>query len=100
MGPLPQAAVDDALEVRIGERWRDRSEAAKLLWACWRYRETQTVHVGSLKGQKVETDKRPLRHIARLILIGERGIFYRLAMGGRATTKRQTPVCGVGCSIV
>ena len=100
------------------ERWLDRSEAAKLLWACWRYRETQTIHVGPLKGQKVETDKRPLRHIARFILIGlytgtraaaiasaspfkaegksyvdlGRGIFYRLAIGRRATTKRQTPV--------
>jgi integrase len=100
------------------ERWLDRSEAAKLLWACWRYRETQTVHVGPLKGQKIETDKRPLRHVARFMLIGlytgtragaiasaspfraegkshidlERGIFYRLAIGRRATAKRQTPV--------
>ena len=88
------------------------------LWACWRYRETQTVHIGNLKGQKIETDKRPLRHVARFILIGlytgtragaiataspyraegksfvdlENGIFNRLAMGKRATTKRQTPV--------
>jgi hypothetical protein len=100
------------------ERWLHRSEAAKLLWACWRYRETQTVHIGPLKGQKIETDKRPLRHVARFILIGlytgtragaiasasplkaegkahvdlEQGIFYRLAIGRRATTKRQTPV--------
>mgnify|MGYP001415240227 CR=1 FL=1 len=35
------------------ERWLDRSEAAKLLWTCWRYRETQTVHIGPLKGQKI-----------------------------------------------
>jgi integrase len=100
------------------ERWLTRSEAAKLLWACWRHRETQTVHVGPLKGQKVETDKRPLRHVARFILIGlytgtragaiaaaspfrvvgksfvdlDGGIFYRLAIGKRATAKRQTPV--------
>jgi integrase len=100
------------------ERWLNRSEAAKLLWTCWRYRETQTVHIGKLKGQKIETNKRPLRHVARFILIGlytgtragaiataspfraegksfvdlETGIFNRLAVGKRATTKRQTPV--------
>src|SRR5260370_11438503 len=100
------------------ERWLSRSEAAKLLWTCWRYRETQTVHIGKLKGQKIETEKRPLRHVARFILIGlytgtragaiataspyraegksfvdlEGGIFNRRAIGNRATTKRQTPV--------
>jgi integrase len=100
------------------ERWLTRSEAAALLWACWRYRETQTVHIGKLKGLKVVTDKRPLRHVARFILIGlytgtraaaiasaspqqssgksfvdlANGIFYRLAQGRRATNKRQTPV--------
>jgi integrase len=100
------------------ERWLTRSEAARLLWSCWRYRETQTVHVGPLKGQKIETDKRPLRHVARFILIGlytgtragaiataspyraagksfvdlDSGIFNRLAVGRRASTKRQTPV--------
>ena len=100
------------------ERWLTRSEAATLLWACWRYRETQTVHIGKHKGQKIVTDKRPLRHIARFILIGlytgtragaiatasplrvagksfvdlDSGIFNRLAIGKRASTKRQTPV--------
>ena len=100
------------------DRWLTRSEAARFLWACWRYRETQTVHIGPLKGQKIETDKRPLRHVARFILIGlytgtragaiataspyrtegksfvdlDTGIFNRLAIGKRASTKRQTPV--------
>jgi Phage integrase family len=90
----------------------------KLLWTCWRYRETQTAHIGPLKGQKIETDKRPLRHVARFILIGlytgtragaiataspfcvagksfvdlDNGIFHWRAIGKRATTKRQTPV--------
>jgi integrase len=99
------------------DRWLNRSEAAKLIWACWRYREQQTVHRGRQKGQLVATDKRPLRHLARFILIGlytgtragaiasaspyrqdghsfvdiEQGIFYRLAIGRRATNKRQTP---------
>jgi integrase len=100
------------------DRWLTRSEAAHLLWTCWRYRETQTLHRGKHKGEKVNTDKRSLRHLARFILIGlytgtrasaiasaspyrdegrsfvdlERGIFYRLAIGKRATKKRQTPV--------
>jgi integrase len=65
----------------------------------------------------IETNKRPLRHLARFILIGlytgtragaiassspyrdqghsfvdlDQGIFYRLAVGRRATNKRQTP---------
>jgi integrase len=99
------------------ERWLTRSEAARLLWTCW-YRETQTVHIGKRKGQKIETKKWPLRHGARFILIGlytgtragaiataspyraagksfvdlETGIFNRLAVGKRASTKRQTPV--------
>jgi len=99
------------------DRWLTRSEAAKLIWACWRYRERQTVHRGSRKGAPVATDKRPLRHLARFILIGlytgtrasaiasaspyrehghsfvdlDHGIFYRLAVGRRPTTKRQTP---------
>ena len=98
-------------------RWLTRSEAAALLWACWRYREVQTQHRGTLKNQKIETSRRPLRHIARFILIGlytgtragaiasaspypdegrsyvdlEHGIFYRLAQGNRATKKRQPP---------
>ena len=99
------------------ERWLTRSEAAKLIWACWRYREQQTVHRGRQKGQLIATEKRPLRHLVRFILIGlytgtragaiasaspyrndghsfvdlDQGIFYRLAIGRRATNKRQTP---------
>ena len=99
------------------DRWLTRDEAARLVWACWRYREQQTVHRGRQKGQLVETDKRPLRHLARFILIGlytgtrasaiasaspyrdtghsfvdlRQGIYYRLAIGRRATNKRQSP---------
>ena len=99
------------------DRWLTRDEAARLVWACWRYREQQTVHRGRQKGQLVETDKRPLRHLARFILIGlytgtrasaiasaspyrdtghsfidlDQGIYYRLAIGRRATNKRQSP---------
>ncbi len=100
------------------ERWLTRREAANLIRTCWRCRENQRVHRGSKKGQVVETDKRPLRHLARFLLIGlytgtraaaiaaasprhgegrsfvdlEAGIYYRLAKGKHANKKRQTPV--------
>jgi integrase len=99
------------------DRWLTRNEAAALIWHCWRHRETQTIHAGSEKGRLVLTEKRPLRHVARFVLIGlytgtragaiasaspyaeqgrsfvdlERGMFYRKAIGKRANKKRQTP---------
>ncbi len=103
---------------RPRDRWLTRKEAARLIRACWRAREIQRRHRGPDKGLKLPTDKRPLRHLARFILIGlytgtrasaiaaaspiaaigrsfvdlERGIFYRLAEGARPTRKRQPPV--------
>ena len=100
------------------DRWLTRAEVARLLRVCWRTREIQTSRRGPHKGTKVPTDRFPLRHIARFILIAlytgtrpgavmtasfvrgpgksfvdlERGIFYRLAEGRRATKKRQPPV--------
>jgi integrase len=100
------------------DRWLTRSEAAKLLRTCWGARADQLRHRGPDRGKVLPTDKRPLRHLARFILIGlytgsrasaiaaasptrgegrswidlDRGIFYRLAQGRRATQKRQTPV--------
>jgi integrase len=99
------------------QQWLDRNDAAKLLWAAWRHREEQTVHRGKNRGKKIKTSKYTLRHIARFILIGlytgtraaaiaaasprrapghayvdlNAGIFYRLAIGKRATNKRQPP---------
>jgi integrase len=99
------------------ERWLERSEAARLLWAAWRHREEQTIHRGKGKGTKIKTSKHTLRHLARFILIGlytgtraaaiaaaspkreegrayvdlKAGIYYRLARGKRATNKRQPP---------
>lgn len=95
------------------DRWLTRSEAAALIWACWRHREVQT-H----SGRKVATEKRPLRHIARFILIGlysgsragaiaaaspipaigrafvdlERGVYHRRAKGKAKTNKRAPSV--------
>jgi integrase len=100
------------------ERWLTRSEAAALLHALWRCKETQTIHTGDRKGEPVVTKRYPLRHVARFVLIGlysgtragaiasaspkrgdgrsfidlEHGIFYRLAQGKRETKKRQPPV--------
>jgi integrase len=88
-----------------------------MIWTAWRYRELQTIHVGPNKGQKVITDRLPLRHVARFLLIGcytgtragaiasaakvralgksyvdlERGLYYRKAIGKKATKKRQPP---------
>ena len=42
------------------DRWLTRSEVARLLWACWRYRELQTRHRGPDKGLKIPTDKRAM----------------------------------------
>jgi integrase len=90
-------------------RWLTRSEVAGLLWACWRTTEVQ---------QGKATLRRPLRHIARFILVGvytgtrasaicsaaieptegrgwvdvDGGVFYRRPIGRRETKKRQTPV--------
>src|SRR5208282_1863746 len=42
------------------ERWLTRSEAARLIWAAWRYREVQNYRA---------TDRRTRQHIARFILV-------------------------------
>lgn len=100
------------------ERWLTRSEAARLVWACWRYREKQKRSRGKNKGKRLPTCKRPLQHVARFILIGlytgtragsiaaaspyrreghswvdlEAGVFYRRQIGKHATNKRQPPI--------
>jgi hypothetical protein len=91
------------------ERWLTRSEAARLVWAAWRYREVQ-------KGRR--TDRRSRQHIAKFILVAlytgtrasavcgaaleptvgrgwidlDRGVFYRRPAGRLETKKRQPPV--------
>jgi hypothetical protein len=86
-----------------------RAELAKLLWTCWRTREVQ-------EGRP--TDKRPLRHLVRAILLGvyagsrpgaalnaswrqgeglswvdlANGVFHRHADGEAETNKRQPTV--------
>lgn len=102
------------------ERWLTRNEAARLLWVCWRTKEMQRrKHDGGKSDTPREpTKKYTMRHIARFILLGlytgtraaalaaaapqrgdgksyvdlERGIYYRLMGGKRASNKRQPPV--------
>lgn len=100
------------------QQWMTREQVAKLLWHCWRYREVQRRYRGKDTGRAIVTAKRPLRHIARFILLGvytgtraaaiasaspveddgrswvdlDAGVFYRLAKGKKATNKRQPPV--------
>jgi integrase len=91
------------------DRWLSRREAARLLWAAWRMRQ-------SWKGQP--SDRATGKHVARFILVAlytgtragaicaagferaigrayidlDAGIFYRAALGARKTNKRQPPV--------
>jgi integrase len=91
------------------QRWMTRAEAAKLLWTCWRTREIQ-------EGRP--TEKRPLRHLCRFLLLGlytgsrpgailsaawdrgpgrswidlKHGVFHRHADGANETAKRQPTV--------
>ena len=91
------------------DRWLTRSEAARLLWAAWRYREIQKGHA---------TTRRSRQHLARFILVAlytgtrasavcgaafervsgagyidlDRGVFYRRPVGKRETKKRQPPI--------
>ena len=100
------------------DKWLTRSDAAKLIWTCWRYREMQKKSRRPMDDIKVPTSKRPLRHLARFILLGiysgtragaiaaaspipalgrsyldlERGRYYRLKQGSAKTNKRQPTV--------
>lgn len=91
------------------EEWLTRSEAARLIWAAWRFRERQN---GS------PTKRRPRQHVARFILVAlytgtragaicaasfaptegrgwinmETGIFFRRPAGERESKKRKHPV--------
>ncbi|WP_419696278.1 site-specific integrase [Mesorhizobium muleiense] len=91
------------------QRWLTRSEAARLILAAWRMRQTW-------KGNA--SDRRTGQHVARFILVAlytgtrsgavcgaairptegqgyidlNRGVFYRRADGQRETKKRQPPV--------
>lgn len=97
------------------ERWLTRSEAAQMIWVCWRHREEQTIHRGQNKGIKIKTNKHTLRHVARFLLIGlytgtraasiasasihkapgkayvdlDEGLYYRKRIGHKATNKKQ-----------
>lgn len=99
-------------------RWLPRDEVAALLWVCWRTREAQRRHRGDDRGRTLPTEKYPLRHLAKLVLIGiytgsrygaiaaasphrgigrswvnlDAGVFHRRPEGAERTKKRQPPV--------
>jgi hypothetical protein len=52
------------------DKWLTRSDAAKLIGICWRYREMQKKSRRPMEDVKVPTAKRPLRLLARFILLG------------------------------
>jgi integrase len=100
--PLPPKSIPR-------ERWLTRSEAAKLIWHLWRYREVQKGHA---------TGRHSRRHVARFVLVAlytgtrasavcgaawepgrgaghidlEQGVFYRRAAGERETKKRKPTI--------
>jgi integrase len=59
---LHRGGVRVALPARgkARQRWLTRNEVARLLWTCWRAREVQ---------EGLQTDKRPLRHLCRFLLL-------------------------------
>jgi integrase len=103
---------------RPRDRWLTRDEAARLLWTCWRHREVQHRGRRGKQGPSLPTDKRPLRHLARFVLVGlytgtraaaiasasptpavgrsyvdlNAGLYYRRAMGAAESNKRQPTV--------
>jgi integrase len=100
------------------DRWLTRKEAAQLLWVCWRTRELQRRRRKGDRGPALPTEKYPLRHLARFILIGlytgtrassiasaspipaigrsfvdlEAGLFFRLPKGEQDSAKRRPTV--------
>jgi integrase len=65
-------------------RYLRRSELARMLIIAWRMRENAVVVQGPRKGQPVATPKRPLRHIARFLLVGVYTGTRASAIGGAA----------------
>jgi integrase len=91
------------------DRWLTRSEAARLIWSAWRFRECQKGHA---------TGRASRKHVARFVLVAlytgtragavcgaslrpaahtgwvdlERGVFHRKASSERETKKRKPPV--------
>lgn len=100
------------------ERWLTREEVAHLVLTCWREQMPQRRWRGPNAGEVLPTEKYPLRHIAKFILIGvytgtraaaiasaspvkvpgrayvdlKRGIFHRRPEGEQETNKRRPSI--------
>ena len=117
---LHRAFVDVLLPPKGEPRTRyfNRREAALMLWVCWRATVVQCRLGGGLELEEgIVTERHPLRHLARFILIGlytgtragaiaaasplrrpgrawvdlDNGVFYRRAIGSRGKRKPQPP---------
>jgi hypothetical protein len=77
---MPSSKITLPEKGEARDRWLERSEAASLILAAWRYKEEQTIHRGKNKGIRIKTGKYTLRHVARFILIG----LYTVGFGGWA----------------
>ena len=117
---LHRAFVDVLLPPKGEARTRffSRQEAAMMLWVCWRATVVQCRLRGGLELEEgIVTERHPLQHLARFILIGlytgtragaiaaasplrrpgrawidlDNGIFYRRAIGSRGKRKPQPP---------
>lgn len=99
-------------------RYLRRSELATMIWIAWRLREQATVGRGPRKGQPIPSKKKPMRHLARFLLVaaytGTRagsiggaafeptpghgwidlrtGLFYRKDQNSIETNKRQPTI--------
>lgn len=65
-------------------RYLRRQELARMLWLAWSMRENAVIVQGPRKGQPVATPKRPLRHIARFLLVAAYTGTRAGAIGGAA----------------
>lgn len=65
-------------------RYLRRPEMASMVWLAWRMRENAKVLQGPRKGQPVISGKRPMRHIARFLIVGVYTGTRASAIGGAA----------------
>jgi hypothetical protein len=87
------------------DKWLTRSDAAKLIWICWRYREMQKKSRRPMEDVKVPTAKRPLRHLARFILLGIYSGTRAGAIAAASPIRSRSPcaclrTCGAGTGLI
>ena len=71
------------------DRWLTRKEAAALVWDCWRYREKQTIHSGTSKGDLVRTDHHPDYRHGAAAAIGKKGRYVSVVGSGTTSDQKK-----------